>query len=109
MLERKSDIRFLRGDFIISSIRNSMGVLQNILSIFVDIQEEKAVFSPQDLTIHYKQEIPHCVIDGVFVAAHYRDIQDILEAYKYRSEREKSKQLVQFLHLLVLSRRKYLP
>lgn len=75
----------------------------------MDFSEEKEVFSPQDLTMHYKQEIPYCVIDGVFVAAHYRDIQDILEAYKYRSEREKSKQLVQFLHILVLSRRKYLP
>jgi predicted amidophosphoribosyltransferase len=86
-----------------------MSFFQSLLSIFVDIEEEKMIFSPQDLTEHYRREIPHCVLDGVFVAAHYRDIDRIIEGYKYRSEREKARVLSDLLRKLYLSRKKYLP
>lgn len=52
-----------------------MGFFESLISIFIDPTEEKEVFSPQDLTAHYNHELPYCVLDGVFVAAHYDDIK----------------------------------
>jgi ComF family protein len=63
-----------------------------IVSIFFDISPlvdmSKSPFSPQDLTEHYQMELADFSMDGVYIAAHYKDIQDTIEAYKYRSDRQ---------------------
>jgi predicted amidophosphoribosyltransferase len=96
-------------DIYYEIISNMHPFLYSLLSIFVDIEEEKMIFSPQDLTEHYRREIPYCVLDGIFVATHYHDIDRIIEGYKYRSEREKARVLSDILQKLYLSRRKHIP
>jgi ComF family protein len=63
-----------------------------IMSIFFDISPlvdmSKSPLIPQDLTEHYQMELADFSMDGIYVATHYRDIQDTIEAYKYRSDRQ---------------------
>lgn len=62
------------------------------MSIFFDISTNSKnihdIYSPQDLTEHYKKEIQDMALDGVYVATHYRDIRYTIESYKYRSDRQ---------------------
>ncbi len=62
------------------------------MSIFFDTSTygdgTKNIYSPQDLTEHYKQEMAESALDGVYIAAHYKDISYTIEAYKYRSDRQ---------------------
>ena len=62
------------------------------MSIFFDMstygETTREIYHPQDLTNHYKQEIADSALDGVYVAAHYKDISYTIEAYKYRSDRQ---------------------
>lgn len=63
-----------------------------LMSIFFDMSTDgeasKNMFSPQDLTEHYKKEINDFQLDGVYIGAHYIEIRDSIEAYKYRSDRQ---------------------
>lgn len=63
-----------------------------LMSIFFDTSTygdgTKNIYSPQDLTEHYKQEMAESALDGVYIAAHYKDISYTIEAYKYRSDRQ---------------------
>lgn len=63
-----------------------------IMSIFFDMaiygEEPKNIYSPQDLTEHYKKEIAWCELDWIYIAAHYKDISYSIESYKYRSDRQ---------------------
>lgn len=63
-----------------------------LMSIFFDIstfgEDRKNYFFPQDLTEHYKNEIKDFQLDGVYIGAHYIDIRENIEAYKYRSDRQ---------------------
>lgn len=63
-----------------------------LMSIFFDMSKDgeaqKDIFVPQDLTEHYKKEINNFQLDGVYIGAHYTDVRDSIEAYKYRSDRQ---------------------
>ncbi len=63
-----------------------------LMSIFFDMstygEATKNIYHPQDLTVHYNQEIAENALDGVYIAAHYKDISYTIEAYKYRSDRQ---------------------
>lgn len=51
----------------------------------------------RDLTEHYRVDFPWIELDAVFVWAKYRDIENILELYKYHSDRSYAKVFVQIL------------
>lgn len=51
----------------------------------------------RDLTEHYRIDFPRIELDAVFVWVKYRDVEDVLEAYKYHSERSYAKVFVQIL------------
>lgn len=63
-----------------------------LMSIFFDMstdgEVQKDIFVPQNLTEHYKKEINNFQLDGVYIGAHYADVRDSIEAYKYRSDRQ---------------------
>lgn len=64
-----------------------------IASIFFDTSSDQKrsiddIYHPKDLTKHYLSEYAWFSLDGVYVAAHYRDIAESVEAYKYRSDRQ---------------------
>ena len=63
-----------------------------IVSIFFNISTSgdmsKSPIIPQDLTEHYQIELADFSMDGVYIAKHYKDIHDTIEAYKYRSDRQ---------------------
>jgi hypothetical protein len=62
------------------------------MSIFFDMstygEATREIYHPQDLTEHYKEEITDSSLDGVYIAAYYKDISYTIEAYKYRSDRQ---------------------
>jgi competence protein ComFC len=61
-----------------------------IVDIFVDDTWEKLTFQNtqiRDLTEHYRVDFPNIALDRVLVAVEYMNIEDILESYKYHSER----------------------
>ena len=76
-----------------------------LMSIFVDMSTigkcRKEIFSPQDLTEHYKNEINDFQLDGVYIGAHYVDVRDSIEAYKYRSDRQYAWEYVDVLAKVV--------
>lgn len=76
-----------------------------LMSIFFDIstfgEDRKNYFCPQDLTEHYKNEIKEFKLDGVYIGAHYIDIRENIEAYKYRSDRQYIWQYVEILSKVV--------
>ncbi|MBC7503493.1 ComF family protein [Candidatus Gracilibacteria bacterium] len=75
-----------------------------IMSIFFDMSkygETRNIYYPQDLTEHYNMEIAHSELDGVYVAAHYKDISYTIEAYKYRSDRQHVGEYVDLLARIV--------
>ncbi len=62
-----------------------------IISIFFEesvYDSCQNIFDPQDLTDHYKNEIPNMSLDGIYVATHYTNIRYTIESYKYRSDRQ---------------------
>ena len=67
-------------------------ISHNFMSIFFDMstygETTRDIYHPQDLTSHYKKEIDGSTLDGVYVAAQYKDISYTIEAYKYRSDRQ---------------------
>ncbi len=75
-----------------------------IKSIFFDTDtspQEDTIFTPQDLTSHYREEIKDMAIDWVFVATTYNKIKESIEAYKYRSDRQYIWQYVDLLAKVV--------
>jgi ComF family protein len=72
-----------------------------IMSIFFDMSTygeiQKDIFDPQDLTDHYKNEIPKMNLDAIYVATHYKDIRYTIESYKYRSDRKHAWEYVDLL------------
>lgn len=76
-----------------------------LMSIFFDIstdgKTQKDRVSLQNLTEHYKNEIKDFQLDGVYIGAHYVDVQDSIEAYKYRSDRQYAWQYVDILAKVV--------
>jgi competence protein ComFC len=76
-----------------------MSICQKIKTFFSEVQEvisliffEKQYkgFSGdfQNETDHYHKELSECFMDSVYIASSYKQIRSLLEAYKYRSERE---------------------
>ena len=62
-----------------------------ISSIFFDIPSsgsQEDIFEYQDLTLHYHEEIESCMLDGIYVGSRYHNIVDMIEWYKYRSDRQ---------------------
>ena len=63
-----------------------------LMSIFFDVstfgEDRKNYFCPQDLTEWNKNDIKDFQLDGVYIGAHYIDIRENIEAYKYRSDRQ---------------------
>lgn len=51
----------------------------------------------RNLTKHYRVDFPNIELDAVFVWAQYSDIENILESYKYHSERTHVHLFVQIL------------
>ncbi len=72
-----------------------------ILSIFFDEWKSTAmmknVYHPQDLTEHYRKEIPKIALDKIYVAAQYSDIRWAIERYKYGSDRQYTQEFVDLL------------
>jgi len=61
-----------------------------IVDIFVDDirQDTKDKdIHVRDLTHHYRADFPNIALDKILVAIEYSNIEDILESYKYHSER----------------------
>jgi competence protein ComFC len=58
--------------------------------IFLDDTPERISLTDwciQDLTSHYREDFPKIALDRVIVAMRYGDMADILESYKYHSDR----------------------
>lgn len=61
-----------------------------IIDIFVDdIRDDPYLqtIEARDFTEHYRVDFPNIALDRVLVAVEYTNIEDILESYKYHSER----------------------
>lgn len=55
----------------------------------------------RDVTGHYRIDFPRIELDAVFIWTKYSDIENIIESYKYRSEREYVRIFVSiFTHIL---------
>ncbi len=62
---------------------------------------EPRVIIPKNLIAHYKVDLPDCVIDEVIVALEYIQIADMLERYKYHSDRSYADEFVGILSELI--------
>ena len=63
--------------------------LYYISDIFFESKSEQSdIFSPQELTEHYRTELDECYLDAIYVASSYRQARDIIETYKYKSDRQ---------------------
>ena len=59
-------------------------IITFISDIFFDTTSEQYEYIFLDKTEHYKQELPDCVLDGVFVAARYTgECKNDIEQFKY--------------------------
>lgn len=61
-----------------------------VADIFLDesiIRKEKLLSIPQNITEHYRGDYPKLLLDEVIVATSYKNIEHILERYKYHSDR----------------------
>ena len=72
-------------------------LLRCILDIFVDERDNITPRSEvKDLTVHYRLEIPHLFLDRISVASEYSETKELLESYKYLSQRENVKKISTF-------------
>ncbi len=75
-----------------------MGMIENLASIFFDSRRSYTnTVSIQELGNHYKNELNHFHLDQIWVASEYRYTKDIIERFKYHSEREHAQWLSEYL------------
>lgn len=75
-----------------------MQILQQLASIFFDSDHPNIErVEIQELGQHYREEIHPLFLDQIWVASAYIYTRDILERYKYHSEREYIEPLSRYL------------
>jgi competence protein ComFC len=58
-----------------------------VKNIFLEENNSSSFSVPKELTEYYKAQLETCYLDVIIVARAYHEVEDIIEAYKYRSER----------------------
>ncbi len=65
-------------------------ILRFLRDIFFDeVYTPQKTSSPKDLTEYYKKQLWNLYLDSVIVAKSYVEVENIIDAYKYRSERDR--------------------
>lgn len=66
-----------------------MNILKIIQDIFFDTPSPLLPPTFHTDTEHYRKELKELFLDEVMITTSYHNIKPVLEAFKYRSEREK--------------------
>jgi hypothetical protein len=92
----------LTEEVILSLIARNMKIIQVLYDIFLDKKtQEISLFTPMDLTGHYKKELGDIALDAIYVGVPYKNIETSLHRFKYSSEREYVDIFVDILSKLV--------
>jgi competence protein ComFC len=79
-----------------------MRLLTLLSDIFLEAREDKVLlFSPEDLTDHYRKELWEITLDHIYIATTYSQIEEKVRRYKYSSEREHVDLFVDLLSKIV--------
>ncbi|MDD2694138.1 MAG: hypothetical protein PHY14_04380 [Candidatus Gracilibacteria bacterium] len=84
------------------------GIFHILKSIFVDENDRvEPVIQVKVITEHYKKDLGKCFLDEIWIASEYKKTKNVIEQYKYQSDRDISDVLVQYYLQIFEQNRQY--